>query len=92
MPVDRRQFLQDSATLAASMAALQATTSRAADETSPKADKKKVGANDTVRLAVIGVRGRGREHIRGFTRLDDVRITTICDVDRNVIEKPMKRA
>jgi predicted dehydrogenase len=30
------------------------------------------------------------EHIRGFTSLDDARITTLCDVDSNVIGKGMK--
>jgi predicted dehydrogenase len=49
------------------------------------------GPNDVLRVAVIGVRGRGREHISGFAALPDARITTICDVDRNVIGKAMKQ-
>ena len=49
-----------------------------------------ISANDTVRLAVIGVRGRGREHVQGFTRLNDVKITTICDVDPGVIGPAMQ--
>jgi predicted dehydrogenase len=90
MTVDRRQFLQDTAALAAGISALQAATSaRAADETSPTTGKK-AGPNDVVRIAVIGVRGRGMEHIRGFTELPDARITTICDVDRNVTPKAIK--
>ena len=38
-----------------------------------------------MRVAVIRVRGRGLEHAFGFAGLKDVRITTICDVDSNVI-------
>src|SRR5262249_40867860 len=90
MTVDRRQFFQDTAALAASISALQATAARGADETSPATKGKKAGPNDAVRLAVIGVRGRGMEHIREFTDLPDARITTICDVDRNVTPKALK--
>jgi predicted dehydrogenase len=90
MSLDRRQFLQDTAALAASITALQATTARAADEAAPKEDTKKPGANDVVNVAVIGVRGRGMEHVRSYNDHDEARITTVCDVDRNVIGKAMK--
>jgi len=89
MSVDRRQFLVDTAALAASISALQATRAKAADEPSSKSDKKP-GANDVVKVAVIGVRGRGMEHVRAYNDLDEARITTICDVDRNVIGRAMK--
>jgi predicted dehydrogenase len=90
MSVDRRQFLQDTAALAASITAFQATTARAADEAATKEDTKKPGANDIINVAVIGVRGRGMEHVRAYNDLDEARITTICDVDRNVIGRAMK--
>ena len=41
----------------------------------------KAGPNDTVRMAVCGVNGRGKEHIAGWSKLKDVRIASICDVD-----------
>ena len=82
--LDRRQFLHDSAAIAASMVALQATRREAAADEAPDSGGK-TSANDTVRVAVIGVRGRGMEHVRGFTHLKDARVTTICDVDRSVI-------
>jgi len=91
MSMDRRQFLQDSVALAASISALQATTASAADETAPKTNGKKVGPNDVVNVAVIGVKGRGMSHVQAFNDLDEARITTICDVDRNVIGKAMKQ-
>src|SRR5437016_3871978 len=92
-PVDRRHFLRNSAALAAGLTAL-GPIARAGDEADAKdkdkgGDARKPGPNDTVRMAVIGVRGRGMEHIAGLTHLKDVRITTICDVDRNVIGKAM---
>ena len=44
-------------------------------------DTKPGGPNDTVRMAVGGVNGRGKDHIAGWSHLKDVRITAICDVD-----------
>ena len=88
-PIDRRDFLKGSASLAASLAALGVSqSSEAAEDDKPSNEKS--SANDTVRLAVIGVRGRGREHVQGFTRLKDVKITTICDVDPGVIGPAME--
>jgi predicted dehydrogenase len=42
------------------------------------------GANDRINLAVIGIRGRGGDHIESWCELTDnrnVRLKTICDVD-----------
>jgi predicted dehydrogenase len=43
-----------------------------------------VGANDRVVLASIGVRGQGNSLKRGFARLSNVEIKTICDIDGNL--------
>lgn len=43
------------------------------------------GANDRVRVAVIGVNGRGKDHISGFSKLENVQVTTLCDVDNNIL-------
>jgi len=90
--IDRREFLQNSAALAASLSALEATSARAAEPPADaETDSKKVGPNDQVRVAIVGVRGRGMAHIDGFLDQKDARITTICDVDRNVIGPAMKQ-
>jgi predicted dehydrogenase len=86
IPINRRRFLHDTTTLAASLSAMGMVPAQAADNP----EEKRAGPNDAVRLAVIGVRGRGLEHIEGFGRLPDVRITTICDVDRNIIGRAQK--
>jgi predicted dehydrogenase len=84
--LDRRQFLHDSAALAASLTALELSSTRAGAAAPADDDdsSKKVGPNEAIRIAVIGVKGRGMEHIRGFTSLPEARITTICDVDQKV--------
>jgi len=43
-----------------------------------------LGANDRVVLASIGVRGQGNALKRGFARLANVDIKTLCDVDANL--------
>jgi len=45
-----------------------------------------LGANNDIRVAVVGVNGRGNSHISGFEELDGVRVVAFCDVDRNVLE------
>lgn len=43
-----------------------------------------IGSNDRLNVAVVGIRGRGRTHIRNFCNLKDirnVRVLTLCDVD-----------
>ena len=76
----RRKFFADTAKLAAAMAAIPGVNAVAAADDG-EANTKPGGANDTVRVAVCGVNGRGREHIAGWSQLKDVRIAAICDVD-----------
>ncbi len=88
--IDRRQFLQDSAALAASLSAFEVAATRARAQETPAQDQpkeapKRVGPNDQIRVAVLGVKGRGMEHIASYLKLKDCRVTTICDVDRKVI-------
>jgi len=42
------------------------------------------GANDRVRVAVIGTGGMGRGHINDFQSLDNVEVAAICDPDANL--------
>jgi predicted dehydrogenase len=46
--------------------------------------------NDSVRIAVTGVRGRGLEHVKALLALKNVEIAAICDVNQNIVEKAMK--
>ena len=85
---DRRRFLHDTAALAAALVALPAGSTRARDNEDSglsETECKAISANDILRVGVVGVHGRGMEHIEGFGHLKDVRITAICDIDQNVI-------
>jgi len=45
------------------------------------------GANDEIRVAVVGINGRGGSHIGNFDKMDGVRVAGLCDVDRKVLER-----
>lgn len=40
-----------------------------------------LGANDRVNVGVIGLRGRGREHMKIFSQMPNCRVAAICDID-----------
>jgi len=42
-----------------------------------------LGANNDIRLAVVGTGGQGSGHIRNFGKVPGVRIVAICDADRD---------
>lgn len=45
------------------------------------------GANDRVRVAVVGVRGRGRDHITCLAKANNVQVAAVCDIDQANIER-----
>ena len=46
-----------------------------------------LGANDRVRIALCGVRGRGMDHLRNYSKLTNVEIAAVCDIDDSVAAK-----
>jgi len=44
-----------------------------------------IGANDRVRVANCGVRGRGNDHIHGFSKVPGTELAALCDVDESVL-------
>ncbi|HZT30625.1 MAG TPA: Gfo/Idh/MocA family oxidoreductase [Bryobacteraceae bacterium] len=40
--------------------------------------------NNRINLAVIGFRGRGRDHYRNFARIRGVRVAYLCDIDERL--------
>jgi predicted dehydrogenase len=48
---------------------------------------KVLGANDRVRVAICGVRGRGNDHIRGYSKVPNAEIAALCDVDESVLSQ-----
>lgn len=48
-------------------------------------------ANDDVRVAVVGFKGRGQDHLKGFAGIKGCRITGLCDVDDAVLGKEKQK-
>lgn len=73
--VNRRYFLMSSGMLAANSLAARAASVN--------------GANSRVRVAVVGLKGRGGDHIKGFLGLqkDNVELAALCDVDESVLNQ-----
>ena len=86
-PINRRDFLHDSAALAGARGlngALQGAEKEKA--------AKKVGANEQLQVAVIGVHGRGRDHVKGFAGQNGCVVATICDADEAVAGPAIRSA
>jgi predicted dehydrogenase len=78
MTVTRRQFLD---TLAAGAATLAVTSTA-------KSYSQILGANDRLNFAVIGLHGRAYAHLSSLkANREAARITHVCDVDSNTLEK-----
>jgi predicted dehydrogenase len=41
--------------------------------------------NDTVRVACVGVRGQGGSHISNYSKMENVEIAAVCDIDQSVL-------
>jgi len=49
------------------------------------------GANDDIRVAVVGFRGHGRTHKDAYLRISGVRVVALCDADRDVLERGVRQ-
>jgi predicted dehydrogenase len=44
-------------------------------------------ANDKVNVAIVGLGGRGRDHVNEYAKLPDARIAAVCDVNQEALER-----
>jgi predicted dehydrogenase len=45
------------------------------------------GANNRVRVAIVGIHGMGQNHLKEYAALPDVEVAALCDVDANLFPK-----
>ena len=50
-----------------------------------------LGANDDIRVAIIGLGGKGSSHVKQFSNLAGVRLVALCDVDPQRLAKQVKK-
>ncbi|HAV65058.1 MAG TPA: dehydrogenase [Verrucomicrobiales bacterium] len=79
LPLNRRHFLKTSASATVAAAAAGPLILRGAE--SP---------NARLRVAVMGVNGRGMAHISGFLAQPNVEIAYVCDVDSRTLPKAVE--
>lgn len=82
--LDRRRFLGSA--LAASAAAAASATGLSA-----RSYARVIGANDAIRIGVVGVRSRGVNHLNNYAAIPGVRIAALCDVDARVLDERLTR-
>ena len=51
-----------------------------------------MGANDRINIAIIGARGRGRDHVATYAKLPQARIAAVCDIDQAQVERSSQLA
>ncbi|MFT4841316.1 MAG: putative dehydrogenase [Planctomycetota bacterium] len=83
MPIlTRRHFLQGTGSTALSLGIASQAMSQGVPAWQP---------NNEIRIACVGIHGRGGNHIKGFSRLKGVRIVAIVDVDSDVLAREKKK-
>jgi predicted dehydrogenase len=81
--ISRRDFAARFGAAAAGVAVgAELLTARA--DAAPHVGNRILGANDRVVTASIGIRGQGNALKRGFARVPNVEIKTLCDIDANL--------
>lgn len=102
--VSRRDLLKSAAIAGAGLGLTSLVSSNAPGETVPNhpeftspapAGGSVIGLpfekKDVVRLGMIGVGARGLSMLGEWMAVDNVQVTAICDIDKNQIEKAVKR-
>lgn len=75
--LNRREFLQNSALLAGVAGTGLSSEALYAEEQAAK----ERGPNETLRVALVGLKGRGNAHLSGLANRHGCKVTTVCDVD-----------
>ena len=78
--LSRRDFLKTGGKAGAGLAALGGISFITKPE-------RVFGANDRLRIAVVGLHGRGWDHVKEISPHKDVEIAAFCDVDENVLRE-----
>ena len=74
--IDRRSFIKKSGVATAATLVGSQVLGRTTTQISP---------NNVVNVAVIGIRSRGRDHCRALSKIPNVRIATLCDIDQRLL-------
>jgi len=79
--MNRRNFLKNTGTAAAALAGAPLV----------KPGWSKASPNDTIHIAVIGIRGRGESHYTEWSKITNVEVTYLCDIDEREFPKALTK-
>lgn len=86
----RRDFIKKAGIATASLGLGSSVLGSSAMAFSAKSYKRIIGANEAIRVGVIGVNGRGNGMAGVFAKQKNTSVSYICDVDSRVIAKAIK--
>lgn len=81
--LDRRQFLKRTVLGAAGLGIAGSFSAC----TTAQSRSQVAGANETVRIAVVGLNGKGKKHVEDFRELPGVKVVALCDVDTDILAR-----
>ncbi|MDB6017435.1 MAG: oxidoreductase domain protein [Pedosphaera sp.] len=91
--INRRRFLKASLLTAGSVGLLPGAAGLLVQKAAAQNNihSQILGANDDIRVAVVGINGRGADHIKSWNSIKGVRLVALCDVDSAVLQKGIKQ-
>jgi predicted dehydrogenase len=81
----RRTFIKNSALAGAAVAFGGCATN--STPTTAASNARVIGANEDLRVAVLGLNGRGRNHLTSLAGVKGVRVAALCDPDSAVLDR-----
>jgi len=79
----RRSFLEHTLAVAAAGLAAAQKSQAATEADPPTPPATRPSPNDRVGVAIIGLHGRGKDHLDSYTFDDRVQIVALCDIDQS---------
>jgi ornithine cyclodeaminase/alanine dehydrogenase-like protein (mu-crystallin family) len=79
-PRTRREFIRQSTGIAAAAGILGSNPGVSRAQSATSGDRIR-GANDRIRVGVIGCGGQGRANLRAMLRIKNIECVALCDVD-----------
>jgi predicted dehydrogenase len=73
--INRRKFLKQSTAVSTGVLVSLPIMKNSFAKNSP---------NDTINVAVIGIRSRGKDHYNALAKIPNVKIAVLCDIDQNL--------
>ena len=89
--LSRRQFLTSSAVIATGAALTKLTITPSSVLAANAPGSRVRGANDDIRVGVVGFRGHGWTHINAYLKIPGVRVVALCDADKNVLNDGIRK-